>query len=227
MGALMEEYWPSAVRDLIFFGLGSALALGIRAFLARYVGARADSIAADVNLPRYLARTYADQGARALALRLDAAKAEGAMKILGLMAEIEATLFNWKLTAYFHLDELKELETVEDLALRDLKQVATLLVTLLREASSYSVLLGDEVLVDVMAWIEKVHEAMFDFCAVYQTSKRMNQGKSPSHNDRVTTVSSLMQNEVYPKLSSLGEFRKKIREKLSKNVQRSVAELVR
>jgi len=149
------------------------------------------------------------------------------MTILGLMAEIEATLFNWKLTAYFHLDELGEQETVEDLALRDLKRVSTLLVTLLREASSHSVLLGDEVLVDAMSWIAKVHETVFDFYAAYQTSKQMNQGKPASHNDRVTTVSSLMQNEIYPQMSSLGELRKQIREKLSKNVQRSIAEMVR
>lgn len=221
----IAEY--SALSALIFMGLGGALAFGARTFLARYISERANSIAADVNFPRHLNRIYADQEAKALALRLDTAKAEGAMQILGLMAEIEAALFNWKMTAYFHLDDLKEMETVEDLALRDLRQISTLLISLVREANIHSVLLGDELLVDVMTWVQKIHEIIFDFHAVYQTSKKVNQDKPPLHNDRVTTVMNLMQSEVYPKMNFIGELKKKVREKLSKSVQRSVAELVR
>ncbi len=225
MYVFIQEHW--LIATMILMGLSSLSTLGIRTFVSRYTAARADSAAADVNLPRQLARTYAGQEAKALALRLDAAKAEGAMKVLGLMAEIEATLFNWKFTAYFHLDELGEFETIEDLAVRDLKKVSALLVTLLREASSQSVLLGDDLLVDAMSWVGKIHQVVFDFHAVYQTSKKMNHGKPPSHNDRITTVSSLIQNEVYPKMGVIGELRRQMRQKLAKNIERSIAELVR
>jgi hypothetical protein len=223
MIALIEEY--PVIVALVLIGSSSVLTLVIQTFLTRYVGARADSMAADINLSRQLARTYADQEVRALALRLDTTRADGAMKILGIMAEIESTLFNWKLTAYFHQDELGEQETVEDLALRDLKQILQLLVTLIRETNSHSVLQGDEILVDVMTWVGSVHQLVFDFHAAYQASKRVNQGKTATHNDRVTTVSSLMQSEIYPRMNSLGELKKKIREKLSKSILRPLNEL--
>jgi len=215
----MEPALSESLSAILLIVLGGVLGIGGRVWLEKYIGARAESAAADMDLPRRLARAFSEEGAKTAATRLDRTKAESAMKILGLMAEVDATLFSWKFTAFFRLDELGESDTVEDVGIADLKKVSLLLIALLREASSTSVLLGDDVLADVMAWVGKIHETAFDFHAAYTTSKNANSGKPPDHTDRVRTVSNLMENAVYPAMEPLADMRKQLRDKLSSRIE--------
>lgn len=196
--------------------LGGILALIGRSFLEKYVGARALHIAEGINFPEKLERTFADQAAKSAAARLDVTKAEYAIKVLGLMSEIEALIFNWKLTAFFHSDELKEDETVEDLGIRDLKKAAQLTIVVLKVANEGSVLLGDNILTMVMAWIGKIHALLFDQQAAYNTSKVANEGKPAMDNDRVITISNLTESEIYPAMESIGKLRTEIKACLRK-----------
>ncbi len=82
------------------------------------------------------------------------------MKIIGLMSQIETLIYNWKVTAFFHSDELEENQTVEDLGIRDLKKAAQLTMDLIKETNEGSVLLGDQALTMVLEWVKKVHSTM-------------------------------------------------------------------
>jgi len=155
-----------------------------------------------------------DQATRSAAARLDVTRAEYAMKILGLMSEIEALIFNWDLTAFFHADEIKENETVEDLGLRDLKKTAQLTIILLKVANEGSVLLGDNVLTMIMKWVDSMHALLFKRQAAYDTSKKANMGKPAMHNDRVITISNLAKADIYPAMDAVGKLRADIKASL-------------
>jgi hypothetical protein len=187
----------------------------------------AKDAAANINFANEIRRIVANEEAKAIILRLDATKAEGAMKLQGLMAEIESILVNWRLTAYFHQDELKENETIEDLGSKDLKKASQHLIQLLREANEYSILLGDEILTDIVAWTARIHSLIFEYESVYKTSKKLNELKSKDDNDRVMTITNLMVNEVDPKVKDIGVIRVQIRKKLSKNVRKTISELAK
>jgi hypothetical protein len=210
---------------LILLILGLAW-ISFRVFCSKYSEEIAKNIANNVNLADQIKRMVAHEEAKAITLRLDATKAEGAMKLQGLMAEIESILVNWRLTAYFHKDELKEGETIEDLGSRDLKKLSQLIIKLLKEANTYSVLIGDDILADIMNWVTKIHELIFDYEAVYIASKKLNEDKPMDHTDRVTSITNLMKNEVDPKVNQIGELRDQIKKKLSENIRRTIAELV-
>ena len=181
-----------------FIILGGILALVLRSFLSKYVSVRAQHIAEGINLPEQLTRTFADQAVRSSAARLDVSRAEAAMKIIGLMSQIEALILNWKITAFFHSDELMENQTVEDLGIRDLKKAAQFTMELIKETNGGSVLLGDQALTMVVEWVKKVHGLLFDYHAVYTTSKKSHDGKPPMDNARVETISRLAQSKVDP-----------------------------
>jgi hypothetical protein len=88
---------------LILLILGSVL-ISFRVFCSKYSEEIVVNIAKNVNLADQIKRMVAHEEAKAITLRLDATMAEGAMKLQGLMAEIESILVNWRLTAYFHKD---------------------------------------------------------------------------------------------------------------------------
>jgi len=187
----------------------------------------AKSNAANVNFADEIRRMIANEEAKAITLRLDATKAEGAMKLQGLMAEIESLLINWKLTAFYHKDELKENETIEDLGIRDLKKVSKLIIQLLKEATAYSLLLGDDILVDILDWVKKIHELLFQYSPIYQTSKELHKGKPFDHTDRLNTIVELSKVGIDPKIGQIGKIREQIKNKLSENVRKTIAELVK
>ncbi|MCK9375105.1 MAG: hypothetical protein M0P73_03030 [Syntrophobacterales bacterium] len=141
------------------------------------------------------------------------------------MAEIESILVNWRLTAYFHRDELKKEETIEDLGSRDLKNISQLIIQLLKQANTYSVILGDEILPDIMEWVGEIHKIIFDYEAVYLASKKLNEGKPTDHTDRVTSITNLMKGQVDQKVKHIGELRSQIRKKLSENVRKTILEI--
>lgn len=90
---------PLGVLVILF--LGGILALIGRRFLGKYVDTRAQHIAEGVNFSEKLDRAFADQAVKSAAARLDVTKAEYAMKIMGLISEIDTYILNWKLTAFF------------------------------------------------------------------------------------------------------------------------------
>ena len=194
-----------------FIILGGILALILRSFLSKYVGVRAQHIAEGINLPEQLVRTFADQAVKSSAARLDVSRAEAAIKIIGLMSQIEALILNWKITAFFHSDELMENETVEDLGIRDLKKAAELTMELIKETNEGSVLLGDQALTMVLEWVNKVHGLLFDYQAAYTTSKRFHDGKPPMDNARVETISRIAKSEIDPLMEPIMEIRGDIR----------------
>ena len=197
---------------LAFLTVGAVLALIARSFLSKYVGERAVHIAEGIHFEERLKRTFADESAKSAAARLDVARAEAAMRILGLMSEIEALLFNWKLTAFFHRDELTEDQTIEDLGVVDLKKASQLTIVLIKTANEGSVLLGDGTLQMVLQWVRKVHAVMFDFHAAYTTSKQFHKDKPPLDNERVKTISQLTESSIYPQFDEIGALRASIRQ---------------
>jgi hypothetical protein len=186
------------LANVIILFLGAIIALVGRNFLEKYVGTRAQHIAEGVNFSEKLDRSFADQAAKSAAARLDVTKAEYAMKIMGLISEIDTYILNWKLTAFFCSDEIKEGETVEDLGIRDLKKVAQLTILLLKVTGEGTILLGDNVFSMVVAWVKQIHELQFIQYAVYDTSKKANKEKPVMSNDRVTTISNLSKHELEP-----------------------------
>lgn len=196
-------------------------------FCSKYSEEIAKNIANNVNLADQIKRMVAHEEAKAITLRLDATKAEGAMKLQGLMAEIESLLVNWRLTAYFHKDELKKDETIEDLGLKDLKKISQLISKLIKEGNTYSMLLGDDILTLILNWVQKIHDLLFAIVPIYQTSKKSNQGKSPDHNDRVTCIETLVRVAVDPKIKQIAEIRSQIKKMLSENVQKTLSELTK
>jgi hypothetical protein len=186
----------------------------------------AQNTAANINFKEEISRMVAKEEAKAIILRLDASKAEGAMKLQGLMAEIESLLVNWRLTAYFHKDELTEDETVEDLGIKDLKKVSDLLISLIKESNTYSLLLGDDILADILNYVQKIHDLLFEYSPIYKTSKDYNKGKSADHPDRPDCISNLMKKVVDPKISQIGEIRINIKRKLSENVRKTISEII-
>ncbi|MDP3182277.1 MAG: hypothetical protein Q8M54_05600 [Desulfobaccales bacterium] len=187
----------------------------------------AKSTTANINFADEIRRMVANEEAKAITLRLDATKAEGAMKLQGLMAEIESLLVNWRLTAYFHRDELKEDETIEDLGQRDLKKVSQIILQLLKEANAYSVLLGDDILAAILNWVKEIHKLIFEYEAVYQTSKKSNEGKSVDHIDRVNCIEGLIKVGIDPKINQIAEIRGQIKMKLSENVRKTISDLAK
>jgi len=194
-------------------------------FCSKYSEEIANNIAKNVNLADQIKRMVANEEAKAIILRLDASKAEGAMKLQGLMAEIESILVNWRLTAYFHKDELKEDETIEDLGSRDLKKVSRLIIQLLKDTNTYSILLGYDILPDILTWVTKIIKLTFKYDDIYKASKKLNEGKSMDHNDRVDTIVNLIKVEVNPEINQIGKIREQIRKKLSENIKRTIPEL--
>lgn len=207
---------------LIILGLGWK---SFTIFCSKYSEEIANNIAKNVNLADQIKRMVANEEAKAITLRLDASKAEGAMKLQGLMAEIESILVNWRLTAYFHKDELKEDETIEDMGSRDLKKVSCLIIQLLKDTNAYSILLGYDILTDILTWVNKIHKLIFEYEAIYKTSKKSNEGKPKDHTDRVNTIENLMKVGVDPEINQIGKIRDKIRNKLSENIKRTIPEL--
>ena len=201
--------------------------LWFKGYFSKYGEEIGKNTAANVTLADQIKRMVSYEEAKAITLRLDASKAEGAMALQGLMAEIESILVNWRLTAYFHKDELKEDETIEDLGIKDLKKVSNLIIQLLKEANAYSVLLGDDILVDILKWVQQIDDLLFEYSPIYQTSKKLHEGKSIDHKDRVTTISELMQQKVDPKINQIGQIRGQIKEKLSQNVRRTISEIAK
>jgi len=184
----------------------------------------AKNTAANINFVNEIRKIVATEEAKAIILRLDTTKAEGAMKLNGLMAEIESILINWQLTAYFHMDELKENDTIEDLGTKDLKRISQNLVQLSKEANEYSILLGNEVLTDIILWSNKIHALIFESEAVYKASKKINEAKPKDDNCRVTTINDLMASQVAPKIKDIGLIRTQISKKLSENVRKTLFE---
>lgn len=187
----------------------------------------AKNTAANVNFKDEISRMLANEEAKAIILRLDASKAEGAMKLQGLMAEIESMLVNWRLTAYFHKDEVKEGETIEDIGIKDLKKISILVIQLLKEANAYSVILGEDILPDILSWVDRIHKLIFAYEAAYQTSKKLNEDKPFDHSDRATTINDLMAKEIDPNVKDIAVIRTQIRKKLSANVRKAISELVK
>jgi hypothetical protein len=208
---------------LIIFGLGWK---SLKVFCLKYSDEIANNIAKNVNLADQIKRMVANEEAKAIILRLDATKAEGAMKLQGLMAEIESILVNWRLTAYFNKDELKKDETIEDLGLKDLKKVSGLIVQLIKDTNAFSILLGYDILADILTWVNKIYKLIFEYEAIYITSKKSNQGKPMDHTDRVNTIENLMKVGVDPEINQIGKIRDQIRKKLSENIKRTIPELV-
>jgi hypothetical protein len=196
----------------IFMSLGGLLTLIIKSSVSKYAETRAKHVAEGVNLPEQLDRTFLDQSAKSSAARLDMAKAEHAMKILGLMSEIESLLFNWKLTAFFHSDELQEGQTVEDLGIKDLKKVSQINMELLKTANEASVLLGDHILVLVSEWSSKINPILYDYYSAYTVSKNMHKNKPAMDSDRVTTITEITRSEIYKSMEPIGELKRNIKE---------------
>jgi hypothetical protein len=218
------------LSSLGLFGLLILIILGLgwksfTIFCSKYSEEIANNIAKNVNLADQIKRMVANEEAKAIILRLDASKAEGAMKLQGLMAEIESILVNWRLTAYFHKDELKEDEAIEDLGTRDLKKVSILIIQLLKNANAYSILLGYDILTDILTWVKKIHNLIFKYEAIYIASKKLNEGKSMDHTDRVNTIVNLMEDEVNPEINQIGKIREQIRKKLSENIKKTIPKL--
>lgn len=191
-----------------------------RNFLKKYVETRAQHIAEGVNFSEKLDRAFADQAAKSAAARLDVTKAEYAMKIMGLISEIDTYILNWKLTAFFCSDEIKEGETVEDLGIRDLKKVAQLTILLLKVAGEGTILLGDDIFSLIVAWVKQIHEIQFIQYAVYDTSKKANKEKPVMSNDRVITISNLSKHELEPAQEQARKLSTEIRNCLRKAVSK-------
>lgn len=185
-------------------------------FWSRFFVEMADNIAKNINLPDQILRIFAEQNATAQAIRIDTVKSEGTMKILGLMAEIEHLVFDWRQTAYFHLDEIKDEETVEDLGLKDLKRVSQLLTSVSRESSAYSLYFNDELRKDIANWISEIYKLNFKSYGIYLASKELNKSKSPAHTDRIVCVSDLMKEKFDPHVKFIGDLRKVVHLKFSK-----------
>jgi hypothetical protein len=188
------------ISNLVILFLGGILALIGRRFLSKYVDTRAQHIAEGVNFPEKIIRVFEDQAAKSAASRLDVTKAEYAMKIIGLMSEIDAYFMNWKLTAFFCSDEINDNETVEDIGIKDLKKIAQLTIKLLKVTSEGSILLGDNMYSKVVEWIKQIHALQFMHYSVYETSKKTNKDKPAMSNDRATTITELSKHELTPAL---------------------------
>lgn len=166
-----------------------------RRFLDKYVDTRAQHVAEGVDFSEKLNRAFADQAAKSAAARLDVTKAEYAMKIMGLISEIDTYIINWNITAYFFSDEISEKETVEDLGIKDLKKISKLIIELLKVTNEGAILLGDDVTSKVVEWLKYIHKLQFIHYALYKTSKDINAGKPAMSNDRVTTITDLSKKE--------------------------------
>lgn len=207
------------IKALTIVALGSLLWHGIRAGVDSYIRTRSKSLAEDVNLQAELRRLILNEEAKITTQRLNSERAFGAMKILRLLAEVDSKLTDWQLTAYFRIDELEPNETIEDLGHKDLKRISSLLIEIISESNAYVVLLGDEAYKLILGWVGMVHNIMFDYEAVFQTSKNLNIKLNPTDKQRVTTVSELLKREVNAKHSPIGEKRQEILGKLSQCVR--------
>jgi len=218
------EYIESFLKEVPFFKALSIVALsailwhGIKAFIDSYVRTRSKSLAEDVNLQAELRRLILNEETKLTVQRLNTEKALGAMKILRLLAEAETKLTDWQLTVYFRMDELNENETIEDLGSKDLKNVSNILVEIISETNAYVVLLGEEIYKLILNWVKLNHDIIFGYETTYQTSKKINAELDPKDKQRVTTVSQLLENEVFKKFTPIGKQRQEIMGKLSQSV---------
>jgi hypothetical protein len=105
---------------------------------------------------------------------------------------------------------------------RDLKNLSKLIIQLLKDANIYSVLIGDEILTEIIKWVTMIHELIFDYEAIYSASKKINQDKPMDHTDRVISITNLMKSEVDPKVNQIGKLRSQIKKKLSENIRRTI-----
>lgn len=126
------------------------------------------------------------------------------------MGKIDACETNWSFDVFYKQYLLKDGESIENIAQVTLDQANDELKKLISILAKYSYLLSDEATRAIRKWIKINYDVLYDTETIMRTSLKMNEGKSPTSNERMECINNLVKDKVEPHKVEMTKIRQQV-----------------
>jgi hypothetical protein len=214
------------INAAILVGVSAFTWHAVKAVVEKYAGSRAESIAADVNLQNEIRRLVLSEDAKVTVGRLNQEMVLGAMKLLRLISEINITFFDWRFNMSGRAAELGSDEVLEDVGLKDLARVRSLLMQLTSEAEANIILLGKDPCTLVIHWVYHQHKGYTELEGLLHKLKSAHSDLGRLDVKRLTNFRAALKGLASEKNKKVPELLDQIRDALENKVKAGLVDMV-